>query len=113
MLTSTDAAYPVLARTLAARRDNLRATIALLERRFTKVQEGAEKILSRAKRGTEGPFDGHRFSLLASQAGKAVASPGSTGRGAGRCSPIGFVMAQNEAGEPLLCILHVIFLSLK
>jgi hypothetical protein len=46
VLTPTDAAYPVLARTLAARRDNLRATIAVLERRFTKVQEGAEKNLA-------------------------------------------------------------------
>jgi hypothetical protein len=29
-----DAAYPVLARTLAARRDNLKATIAMLEKRL-------------------------------------------------------------------------------
>jgi hypothetical protein len=43
-LTPTGAAYPVLARTLAARRDNLRATIAVLERRFTKVQQGAENL---------------------------------------------------------------------
>jgi hypothetical protein len=33
----SDAAYPVLARTLVARRDNLRDTIAALEQRLTNV----------------------------------------------------------------------------
>jgi predicted RNase H-like nuclease (RuvC/YqgF family) len=37
-----DAAYPVLARTLAARRDNLKATIAMLEKRLASLQERAD-----------------------------------------------------------------------
>jgi hypothetical protein len=39
-----DAAYPVLARTLAARRDNLKATVAVLEKRLAGLQERADKI---------------------------------------------------------------------
>jgi hypothetical protein len=39
-----DATYPVLARTLVARRDNLKATVAVLERRFAGLQERADKI---------------------------------------------------------------------
>jgi hypothetical protein len=35
----SDAAYPILARTLAARRDNLRATIAALEQRLSKLDQ--------------------------------------------------------------------------
>ena len=34
----SDSAYPILARTLAARRDNLRDTIAALERRLTTIK---------------------------------------------------------------------------
>jgi septation ring formation regulator EzrA len=36
----SDAAYPILARMLAARRDNLRETIAALEQRFSKLDQG-------------------------------------------------------------------------
>ena len=35
----SDAAYPILARTLATRRDNLRATIAALEQRLSKLDQ--------------------------------------------------------------------------
>jgi hypothetical protein len=38
-----DAAYPVLARTWAARRDNLKATIAALEKRLAGLQGRADK----------------------------------------------------------------------
>jgi hypothetical protein len=34
----SDPAYPILARTLAARRDNLRDTIAALEQRFSTIK---------------------------------------------------------------------------
>jgi hypothetical protein len=37
----SDAAYPVLARMLAARRDNLRKTIAALEQRFSKLDRAS------------------------------------------------------------------------
>jgi hypothetical protein len=37
-----DAAYPILARTLAARRDNLKDTIAALERRLASLLERTE-----------------------------------------------------------------------
>lgn len=39
-----DAAYPVLARTLAARRYKLKATVATLEKRLASLQERADKI---------------------------------------------------------------------
>jgi hypothetical protein len=39
-----DAAYPVLARTLAARRDNLKATIVTIEKRLASLQERADKV---------------------------------------------------------------------
>jgi ABC-type transporter Mla subunit MlaD len=39
-----DAAYPVLARTLAARRDNLKATVATLEKRLASLQGRADKV---------------------------------------------------------------------
>jgi hypothetical protein len=45
VFTPADAAYPFLARTLAARRDNLRATIAVLERQLAGLQEPAEEFL--------------------------------------------------------------------
>jgi hypothetical protein len=35
----SDAAYPILARTLAARRDNLRDTITALEQRLSKLDQ--------------------------------------------------------------------------
>jgi ABC-type transporter Mla subunit MlaD len=38
------AAYPVLATTLTARRDNLRATIAALERRLAGLQGRPDKV---------------------------------------------------------------------
>ena len=37
----SDAAYPILARMLAARRDNLRETIAELEQRFSKLDRAS------------------------------------------------------------------------
>jgi hypothetical protein len=40
------AAYPILAKTLAARRDNLKDTIAALERRLASVQYLAEQGVS-------------------------------------------------------------------
>jgi septation ring formation regulator EzrA len=40
----TDAAYPMLARTLAARRDNLKETIAALEKRLAGLQDRTEQI---------------------------------------------------------------------
>jgi hypothetical protein len=39
----SDAAYPIAARILAVRRENLKATIAALERRLARIQ-GAEKL---------------------------------------------------------------------
>ena len=39
-----DAAYPVRARTWAAHRDNLKATIATLEKRCASLQERADKV---------------------------------------------------------------------
>jgi hypothetical protein len=39
-----DAAYPVLARTLTARRDKLRATIATLEKRLASLQDRTELV---------------------------------------------------------------------
>jgi multidrug resistance efflux pump len=39
-----DAAYPVLARAWAARRDNLKATVATLEKRLAGLQERADKV---------------------------------------------------------------------
>jgi hypothetical protein len=36
----SDAAYPILARMLAARRDNLKKTIAALEKRLSKLDQG-------------------------------------------------------------------------
>jgi ABC-type transporter Mla subunit MlaD len=44
VFNSFDAAYPVLARTLAARRDNLKATVAALEKRLANLQERADKV---------------------------------------------------------------------
>ncbi|MGA7803070.1 hypothetical protein [Bradyrhizobium sp.] len=41
VFTSADVAYPFLARTLAERRDNLRATIAMLERQLAGLHEPA------------------------------------------------------------------------
>ena len=43
----SDVAYPILARTLAARRDNLRETIAALEQRLSKLDQ-AELVLEPA-----------------------------------------------------------------
>jgi septation ring formation regulator EzrA len=40
----SDAAYPMLARTLAARRDNLRDTIAALERRLENLSAETELV---------------------------------------------------------------------
>jgi hypothetical protein len=42
----SNSAYPILARTLAARRDNLRGTITALEQRLTavKANEGAKHL---------------------------------------------------------------------
>jgi multidrug resistance efflux pump len=39
-----DAAYPLLARTLAAHRDNLKITVAALEKRRASLQELADKV---------------------------------------------------------------------
>jgi multidrug resistance efflux pump len=39
-----DAAYPVLARAWAARRDNLKATVATLEKRLASLQKRADKV---------------------------------------------------------------------
>ena len=39
-----DAAYPVLGRTLGARRDNLKATVATLEKRLASLQKRADKV---------------------------------------------------------------------
>jgi hypothetical protein len=36
----SDVAYPILARTLRARRDNLRETVTALERRLSKLDQG-------------------------------------------------------------------------
>jgi hypothetical protein len=41
----SDAAYPILARMLAARRDNLKDTIAALERRLVSLLERTEQVL--------------------------------------------------------------------
>jgi len=40
----TDAAYPILARTLAARRDNLKATAAALEKRVSGLENQTELV---------------------------------------------------------------------
>jgi hypothetical protein len=48
----SDAAYPILARMLAARRDNLRETIAELEQRFSKLDRATwSSILLKVKVG--------------------------------------------------------------
>ena len=39
-----NAAYPILARTLAARRDNLKETIAALEKRLAGLQNRTEQV---------------------------------------------------------------------
>jgi phage shock protein A len=39
-----DAAYPILARTLARRRDNLKDTITVLEKRLASLQDQTERI---------------------------------------------------------------------
>jgi multidrug resistance efflux pump len=44
VINTLDAAYPVLARTLAARRDNLKATVATLEERLASLQGRAHKV---------------------------------------------------------------------
>jgi hypothetical protein len=44
VINPLDAAYPVLARTLAARRDNLKATVATLEERLASFQGRADKV---------------------------------------------------------------------
>jgi uncharacterized BrkB/YihY/UPF0761 family membrane protein len=44
VLTSRDAAYPILARTLAARRDNLKETIAALEKWLAGLQVQTEQV---------------------------------------------------------------------
>jgi hypothetical protein len=41
-----DPAYPILARTLAARRDNLRDTIAALEQRLTTIKAPPVELLA-------------------------------------------------------------------
>jgi septation ring formation regulator EzrA len=41
----TDAAYPILARTLAARRDNLKATAAALEKRVSGLQANQTELV--------------------------------------------------------------------
>jgi hypothetical protein len=40
----SDAAYPILARVLAARRDNLRDTITSLEKRLSTLDQAAEPV---------------------------------------------------------------------
>jgi hypothetical protein len=47
----SDAAYPIAARILAVRRDNLKATIATLERRLARLQ-GAEMLPAQASAGS-------------------------------------------------------------
>jgi septation ring formation regulator EzrA len=42
----SEPAYPILARTLAARRDNLRDTIAALERRLTTIKAPLVELLA-------------------------------------------------------------------
>ena len=41
-----DATYPILARTLTVRRDNLNDTIAALEKRLASLQDRTEKVVS-------------------------------------------------------------------
>jgi hypothetical protein len=51
ILDLANIAYPILARTLRARRDNLLATIRMLENRMTETDAAAlRKIMSRARR---------------------------------------------------------------
>lgn len=42
----SDVNYPILARTLAARRDNMKATISVLEARLSTVRKAAEPKVS-------------------------------------------------------------------
>jgi hypothetical protein len=42
----SNSAYPILARTLAARRDNLRDTIAALEQRLTKIKTPVVELVA-------------------------------------------------------------------
>jgi hypothetical protein len=44
----SDVAYPMLARTLAARRDNLRDTITALEQRLSKLDQGSPPVRTAA-----------------------------------------------------------------
>ena len=46
VLNPFDAAYPILARTLAARRDNLKETIAALEKWLTGHQDRTEQVVA-------------------------------------------------------------------
>jgi hypothetical protein len=44
----SDAMYPILARTLAARRDNLKATVAALDQRLAKIRETIPQAIEMA-----------------------------------------------------------------
>jgi hypothetical protein len=44
----SDATYPILARTLATRRDNLKVTIAALAQRFDTISENAPQAIATA-----------------------------------------------------------------
>jgi hypothetical protein len=44
----SDAMYPILARTLAARRDNLKVTVAALEQRLAKLRETIPQAIETA-----------------------------------------------------------------
>jgi hypothetical protein len=44
----SDAMYPILARTLAARRDNLKVTVAALDQRLAKIRETIPQAIEMA-----------------------------------------------------------------
>jgi hypothetical protein len=44
----SDAIYPILARTLATRRDNLKVTVAALEQRLAKISETVPQAMATA-----------------------------------------------------------------
>jgi hypothetical protein len=44
----SDAMYPILARTLAARRDNLKVTVAALDQRLAKIRETIPQAIETA-----------------------------------------------------------------
>jgi hypothetical protein len=48
VLDRSDPAYPILARTLATRRDNLKVTIAALEKRLRMINAATPQIIAEA-----------------------------------------------------------------